>query len=239
MSKICIDPGHGGSDPGAIGPGGTKEKDITLAVALKVGEKLKANGLEVVFTRANDNPGFPQDQRQNLAKRVSIANMAKVDLFVSIHCNSAVDQQAHGTETYYYKLGYNGEKLARAIQDEMLKATGLYNRGVKTANFYVIKYTQMPAALVEMAFISNPAEEKLLASIEFQEKAVTAIAKGICNYAGIEYQELPPNLSPWAKEAWIWGVEKGIIDGSRPKGTITREEVITMIYRAIKNLQEG
>jgi len=233
--KVCIDPGHGGNDPGAIGPTGLKEKDINLAVALKVGEKLKVNGLEVFFTRANDNPGFPQDQQQNLAKRVSIANMAKVDLFVSVHCNSAENQQANGIETYCYKLGYNGEKLARAIQDEMIKAAGLYNRGVKTADFYVIKYTQMPAVLVEMAFISNPAEEKLLAVTDFQEKAATAIAKGICRYAGIEYQELPPDLSPWAKEAWIWGVKNKIIDGTKPKGTATREEVITMIYRAIIN----
>lgn len=232
--RVCLDPGHGEHDPGAIGPSGLKEKDVALSVTLKVGQKLKDNGLDVIYTRIDDNPGFPKDERQNLAKRASIANMAKVDCFVSIHCNSVTDRTANGTETYCVKFGYQAEKLSRQIQNELINSVGLNNRGVKVAGFYVIKYTLMPAALVEIAFISNPAEEKLLAKEDFQENVASAIAKGICQYAGIEYLEIPLDLSSWAKESWPWGMKNNITDGKKPKATATREEVVTMIYRAVK-----
>lgn len=233
--KICIDPGHGQHDPGAVGPGGTKEKDVTLSVALKLGEKLKYNGFDIVYTRTNDNPGFPKEQRQNLAQRVSIANTSRADCFISIHCNSATSRTAHGTETYCVQLGYGAEKLARVIQKEIITATGLADRGVKTANFYVLKYTQMPATLIETAFISNPNEERLLKDPEFQNKVATAIAKGVCKFAGIKWEESnmeeTQEVSTWAKEAWEWAKKKGITDGTRPKDTATREEIVTMLYR--------
>ncbi len=232
--KICLDPGHGQHDPGAIGPTGLREKDVALAVALNVGEKLKRGGIEVVYTRTDDRPDFPKDQRQNLARRVSIANMAKANCFVSIHCNSATNRTAHGTETFCVQLGYNAEKLARAIQSGAVKATGLRDRGVKAANFYVLRYTQMPAALVEIAFISNPQEEKLLASVDFQNRVSGAIASGICNYLGVKYVP-EKEKEHWAEKHFKSLKEKGVkIHEKRYDDNITRGEVFALLDRIVK-----
>ncbi|MBZ4649162.1 N-acetylmuramoyl-L-alanine amidase [Thermosipho sp. (in: thermotogales)] len=230
---IIIDAGHGGVDPGAIGPQGLKEKDVNLSIALKLGRKLSVCGVKIDYTRVEDDPHFPTDERENLAKRVSIANTAKADFFVSIHCNGNVESNANGIETYCWKLGGEAEKLAKSVQENLVKATGLKNRGVKTANFYVIKYTLMPAILVETAFITNPIEEKLLSSDEFRDKLACSITKGICEYLKIKYidENTFQDVSSWALEAWKWGIEDGIIDGIGPKRIPTREEIVTMLYR--------
>lgn len=177
--RVCLDAGHGGYDPGAIGPTGVREKDVTLAITLKLGRILKQNGIDVVYTRTSDVVSWPSNETKDLQKRCDIANNANVQYFVAIHANSADISNAKGTEVYYSSGSKNGEKLAKAIQDEVVKATELYNRGVKTANFYVLKNTNAPAALVETGFISNTTEEKLLKSDVFQEKMAQAIAKGI------------------------------------------------------------
>ncbi|CDI50280.1 cell wall-binding repeat-containing protein [Clostridium tetani] len=177
--KVCIDAGHGGYDPGAIGPTGVREKDVTLAITLKVGRILKQSGIDVVYTRTSDSVSWPSNETKDLQKRCDIANNANVQYFVSIHANSASISNAKGTEVYYSPGSTNGEKLAKAIQDEVVKATNLYNRGVKTANFYVLRNTNASAALVETGFISNPKEEQLLKSDAFQEKMAQAIAKGV------------------------------------------------------------
>lgn len=178
--KIVIDPGHGGSDPGAIGPTGKREKDANLAISLKLGEILKENGIEVVYTRDSDNVTWSSDTRENLQARVDIAKNENAHYFVSIHNNSA-SSYAYGTETYYYGGNEESKKLAQGIQSELIKSTGLYDRKVKTANFYVLKNSDIPAVLVEVAFISNAKEEKLLFSDDFQRKAAQAIADGILN----------------------------------------------------------
>jgi N-acetylmuramoyl-L-alanine amidase len=180
--KICIDPGHGGSDPGAIGPTGLKEKDITLLVAQKVADKLQNMGVNVKLTRTDDN-------FVSLEKRCKIANNFGANYFVSIHCNSATNSTAKGTETYHAMGSTQGQKLAQAIQEELIQATGLTNRGVKTAGYYVLRYTNMPAALTELAFISNAEEEKLLKKPSFQEKVANAIVNGIAKAAGIQIKE--------------------------------------------------
>lgn len=189
--KICIDAGHGQHDPGAVGASGLKEKDVVLKIALKVGKKLENNGLDVIYTRTNDNPGFPVNQSLNLQKRCDIANKNNADIFISIHCNSAGNTQANGVETFILKKGIDAEKLARNVQNKIVKATGLANRGVKTANFYVLRHTKMPAILVETAFISNTAEERLLRENDFQDRVAAGIVKGICEYIGVDYKGDP------------------------------------------------
>lgn len=220
MVKVCIDAGHGGNDPGAIGSSGTKEKDINLAVAKKLGELLKAEGISVQLTRLLDTT-------LELSDRVEIANKTSADYFISIHCNSASSPTANGVETYCYKFGGEGEKLAKAVQEELVKATGLFNRGVKEGNFQVIRETKMPAILIELAFISNPNEEKLLNTPQFQSKCAIAIMKGVKKMAGITNG----GLSSWAEDAWVWAKKAGIINDERPKDTATREEIVTMLYR--------
>lgn len=178
--KIVIDPGHGGSDPGAIGPTGKREKDANLAISLKLGEILKENGIEVVYTRDSDKINWPSNTRENLQARVDIAKNENANYFISIHNNSATSF-AYGTESYYYGGDVEGKKLAQGIHGELVKATGLFDRKIKSANFYVLKNTDIPAVLVEVAFISNANEEKLLFSEDFQYKAAQAIASGILN----------------------------------------------------------
>ncbi|NFT32420.1 N-acetylmuramoyl-L-alanine amidase [Clostridium sporogenes] len=175
---IVIDAGHGGYDSGAVGPTGIKEKDVTLKVALKVGKILENNGIRVIYTRTSDNVSWPSNESQDLAARVAIANNNNTDLFVSIHANS-FNGSAHGTETYYYDGSAKGKEAATAVQKELINSIGLYDRGVKTAGYYVLRNTISPSILVELGFIDNRNEEVLLNSDWFQQKCAEAIAKGI------------------------------------------------------------
>lgn len=178
-TTICIDPGHGGYDSGAVGPTGAFEKNVTLAVALKVGKILQQNGMQVVYTRTSDSVPWPSNVMSDLQMRCDISNNAKAKYFVCIHANSADDPNAGGTETYYADGSAAGQNLAQSIQQELIKATGLTDRGIKTAGYYVLKNTDAPAILTELAFISNPKEEALLTSDDFQNKCAQAIAKGV------------------------------------------------------------
>jgi len=196
MTKICIDPGHGGADPGAIGPTGLKEKDVALAVAKQVAELLKPI-CTVVMTRTSDIR-LGNTQRADLQARVAIAEKEKADRFLSIHCNSFSDRNVRGIETFAYGPGGNGEKLARAIQAELIRTTGLIDRKVKFSgsSIYVLKYTSMSAVLTEIGFISNPTEEKLLRDPAFQAKVARAIAQGVANHIGKKLPEPKPAPTP-------------------------------------------
>lgn len=190
--KVCIDPGHGGRDPGAVGPSGVQEKVVTLAVAKKVASILRSAGIDVVLTRDADKL-LHDNINTDLGMRYKIANQAKADVLVSIHCNSAANSAANGTETYHYTGSVAGAKLATAIQSCLVPALGLRDRGVKQANFAVLRGTNMPAVLIELAFISNPTEEGLLETPMFQDKAARAIAEGVADYFMFE---LPTRDTP-------------------------------------------
>lgn len=179
MARIVIDPGHSGSpDPGAIGPTGLKEADVVMSIANSLANLLTADRHNVLLTRDGDDP-----DSDNLEVRTDMANDFGANLFVSIHANAFSDPNANGVETYYYTDGSaNSAHLAELVQNEMLSATGLFNRGVKTANYWVLRYTNMPAVLVEAAFISNPVEEALLGESAFCFKCSVAIYKAIHQY---------------------------------------------------------
>lgn len=182
---VVIDPGHGGSDTGAIGPSGVTEKEVALAVAKKVRSSLAASGANVIMTRETDRDVYGPDASANQELQARVNAQLRVpssEIFVSIHCNAFTNPATHGMETYCFSGSSNGYRLAALLNEELAKAGGLENRGVRTANFYVLKYSSVPAALVELAFITNPAEEKLLASNEWQNKAASAIAKAIGRY---------------------------------------------------------
>jgi len=183
MKKIMIDPGHGGRDPGAVGPSGVQEKVITLAVVKQVASIL-APVAEVKLTRDGDI-ALGANLSADLTARTNAANNWGADCFVSIHCNSAADHSAHGTETYHYPGSTLGAALAQAIHSKLIPALGLTDRGVKEANFAVLRQSKCPAALVELAFISNVAEEKLLNTPAFQAKAARAVAEGIAQFLGL------------------------------------------------------
>jgi N-acetylmuramoyl-L-alanine amidase len=177
--KVVLDAGHGGKDPGAIGRMGTKEKDIVLAITLKVGDILVKNGVETIYTRTTD-------KTQTLKEKTDIANAAKPNYFVSIHANAFSNAIARGIETFYLSGNVAGEKLAKAVQTELIKATGRVDRGIKTTTgFYVVKNVKATAILVETLFLSNLEEEKLLITDKYQDKLAKAIATGILKSLGI------------------------------------------------------
>ena len=177
---IVIDAGHGGSDKGAVGPNRLTEKEVTLAVALKTERLLKDAGAEVIMTRRTDidvaAPGVPDSTE--LRARVNKAP-SNAEIFISIHCNAFTNPKSNGMETFYYNGSSQSKRLATLLNEELLNYGGLNNRGVKSANFYVIKYSNCPASLIELAFITNYEEERLLASEEYQDRLAQAITVAI------------------------------------------------------------
>lgn len=182
---ITIDPGHGGTDPGAIGLTGTKEKFITLQIAEKLQKLLQDAGAKVNMTRTTDVDVYGPEatDTQELQARVDVGTANQADLFLSVHINASENRNVGGISTYYYpKTGYDS-KLAGLIQDKLASSfTGVTDLGVREAGFYVIKRSGMPAILAEICFISNPREEKLLQSKWFQLKVARAIADGVIEY---------------------------------------------------------
>ena len=133
---IVVDAGHGGSDSGAVGPTGVKEKDVTFAVAKKVQNLLTRSGARVIMTSTRDVDVYAPNatDRQELQARCDVANRdSRVSLFLSIHCNAFSSPAAHGMETYYCAGSAKGQEFASLLNEELAKAGGLFNRGVKTA----------------------------------------------------------------------------------------------------------
>ena len=180
---VVIDPGHGGSDAGAIGPSGVSEKSVSLAVGLKTQKLLTANGYRVIMTRTTDidvaAPGV--SDATELQARVDKAP-PNAALFISIHCNAFSNGNANGMETYHAPTAIQGRRLATLLNEELEKFGGLNNRGVKGARFYVMTHTKCPASLIELGFITNPREEKLLASSDYQQKLAQAITNAVNRY---------------------------------------------------------
>lgn len=181
---ITIDAGHGGSDPGAIGQGGLKEKQVTLPIAELLKERLEKMGAKVYMTRTTDKDvyGPHASDKDELQARVNVAEKHDSDLFISLHINSSVNRNVGGISTYYFPKTNHDGRLARAVQNELSSNFGVDNLGVREANFYVVKRCTMPAILVELCFISNAKEEKLLAGNWFRKKAARLMAEGIEKY---------------------------------------------------------
>ncbi|MCG2826633.1 MAG: N-acetylmuramoyl-L-alanine amidase, partial [Thermoplasmatales archaeon] len=187
--KICVDPGHGGSDSGAEGYDGAgypDEKDFNLDVGLRLRDILLTDNATVVMTRANDS--YVSNQT-----RCDIANNNNTDIFVSIHCNSSLNENDRGTETFYWannetSYSVNGKKLAGYVQNEMIKQLDLNDRGIKgdkpTLGYHldVLQNTTMPAILIYASFISNQTEFNLMNTTGFRQNIAVAIYNGICQY---------------------------------------------------------
>lgn len=182
---IVLDPGHGGTDPGASGMlNGEKidESDLNLSISQKVKSILENSGYTVVMTRGDDT-------YKTLVERPTLANDYNAALFVSIHINSADAKSANGTEVYYAasnnsdRYGISSSGLAKNILNRMLAYMGSVNRGVKTAEHAVTKRTKMPSCLVEVGFISNVDELANMCSEDYQYKTAQGIAEGIIESA--------------------------------------------------------
>ncbi len=175
---ICIDPGHGGKDPGAVGPTGLTEKEVNLDIALRLRDKLTGAGYRVVMTRTTD-------VYRSLDERAQFANSSRANIFVSVHNNAFSLPTPNGTETYYSTYSpAQSKNLATDVHNAVLSQINTTNRGVKTANFYVLKNTYMVSCLLEGVFISNPTEEAKLKDAGFRDKIATGIFNGIKKFAG-------------------------------------------------------
>lgn len=187
--KITIDAGHGGNDSGAIGPTGVMEKTVTLRIANELRRLLVAEGATVYMTRTTDTEVSPKGANasdiEELQARCDVANNTKSDIFISIHMDSFSSGAAKGTTGYYYSLGSRRSRdLADKVRQGVIDQIGTQSRGTQSCNFYVVKHTDMPATLVEVAFISNSQEEQLLNSEDGIKKAAQGIADGIADYFG-------------------------------------------------------
>ncbi|MGB3769340.1 MAG: N-acetylmuramoyl-L-alanine amidase [Phormidesmis sp.] len=169
---VVIDPGHGGRDPGAVGIGGLQEKVVVNDVAPRVAEILREQGVNVVMTRDSDI-------EVDLAPRVQTAERANASIFVSIHANaiSMSRPDVNGLETFY--ASDSGQRLANTVHDTVLRAMGMRDRRVRSARFYVIRRTSMPAILIETGFVTGAEDAPNLADPAWRDRMAQAIAQGI------------------------------------------------------------
>ncbi|MEO0768889.1 MAG: DUF3747 domain-containing protein [Cyanobacteria bacterium J06649_4] len=174
---VVIDPGHGGRDPGAVGIGGLREKDINNVVSRRVQSTLSARGINVVMTRSDD-------RELGLQPRVNIAERADADIFVSIHSNaiSLSRPDVNGLETFYYSSGF---RLAQTIQNNILQRTDLRDRGVRRARFYVLVNTSMPAVLVETGFVTGREDAARFRNPQAVNEIADGISAGILQYLNV------------------------------------------------------
>lgn len=175
MAIIAINPGHyigeENYDPGACNELlGLREVDINIAVAQELESMLQGLGHEVVYIHCGE-----------LYEITNESNESGADLFISIHCNSAVDDQAVGTETFYHNSSKNGKQLATCIQDRLV-GLELVDRGIKCNGLYVTRHTDAVAVLIELGFLSNEAEGTRLGAESFQQKAADAICCAVTEY---------------------------------------------------------
>lgn len=185
---IVIDAGHGGNDPGKIGVSGTLEKDINLALALRLETLFSNKEYSVVQTRTEDiclaSENASSMKREDLRNRVSIISDAAPICTVSIHQNSYSDSSVHGPQVFYYSRSDEGKKLAQALQGRLNESLVPDSPRTTKANddYYLLKNTPTPTVIVECGFLSNPTEERQLADPLYQDRVVRAIYMGVQDY---------------------------------------------------------
>ena len=175
---VVIDPGHGGKDVGAVGLAGTREKDINLMVSLQLQEELKKWGAKPVITRKTDT-----DDMDELGDRVRFGQKNRGDIFISLHSDAALNREATGFTVFYYSpKGQVDLLLAKTTQQGLKQYMQTKDRGIRSANFFVIKRNPAPSILIEMGFISNRVEEQELMNPEYQRDVVEGTVQGVANY---------------------------------------------------------
>ena len=217
MAKICIDPGHGGTDSGGSGLG-RKEKTDVLNISLKIKDLLEAQGIVVVMTRTADND-------ITIASRAALANKEKCDYFLSIHRDAFNDPTANGSSMYIYsKASADTEKKAQTIYDAVIKASGFRGRGLKKGaanytDFGVNKQTNMSAALLELGFITNICDNALF-DAAFDDIA-GAIAISLCSAVGVLYTVAAPEKP----------VEPAVLTPEKPVEPVVPTNPVSSVYK--------
>ena len=185
---VCVDPGHGGTDPGKVGINGQLEKDINLAIAKKLKTYLEASDVTVVLTRDKDmglySYGDAHKKMADMRKRCQLIEEVKPDLVISIHQNSYPEEYVHGAQVFYYNGSSGGEQLAGLIQTQLVRDLDPENhRQIKpNDSYYLLKKTKGTIVIVECGFLSNAAEAGKLCDEAYQDRVAWSIHKGILQY---------------------------------------------------------
>ncbi len=186
--SVVIDSGHGGNDPGKIAADGTLEKDINLAIALKLQQYLEAADITVIMTRTTDeglyDPAASNKKVQDMKNRVALMEESDADLVVSIHQNSYSDSSIHGAQVFYYTTSTASKALAEQLQRILISDLDSDNHRQAKANdsYYLLKKTTCPIVIVECGFLSNPNEAALLKSASYQDQLAWVLHLGILQY---------------------------------------------------------
>ncbi|MEW6399725.1 MAG: N-acetylmuramoyl-L-alanine amidase [Bacillota bacterium] len=186
---VVIDPGHGGPDPGAVGPRGELEKDVVLEISRHLARYLTAAGVRALLTRDRDEdlsglpPEVPDVKAIDLRRRAEIARGARADLFLCIHANATPSPHWRGAQTFYRPNHPDSARLARCIQRELVRVTRRTDRvALPGPKQYVLDNVTMPAVTVEVGFMSNPDEARLLTDPDYQKLVAWAIFLGTARY---------------------------------------------------------
>ena len=175
--NVFIDAGHGGDDPGGIGPMGLPESFVNLSIALKLRKILEAKGIKVEIDRTSNT-------NVSLQQRAAEANRSGANLFIGLYCNSVVVPYLYGTTTYYFHK--NSRRFASYLEHYISLHLNLKYDGVVHDDLYVLRFTDMPAVIIEYAYISNPYEEHLLASSTFRQLIANGIANAVLRYYNLK-----------------------------------------------------
>ena len=238
MSKhtVCLDPGHGPGNVNGSPDGTYKEWEFTWDMAQRIKPLLEAQGVGVVLTKTADNyPG--------LTERANISNKATPDCFVSIHTNAYGDggwSSASGLEIYTSAGPMTAQRnvLASDLVNAFHAAgVSLRSEPIKHKMYTVLAKTDAPAALIEYGFHTNKMDTEYLKDTKYRDKLAEATAKGICEFLGVAWQAEPgadnsedtPDV--WAADAWQKAKDKGVLDGTRPRDNMTRQELAVVLDR--------
>jgi N-acetylmuramoyl-L-alanine amidase len=186
---VVVDPGHGGPDPGAVGPRGELEKDVVLEIGRYLAAYLRAAGARAILTRERDEdlsglpPDVPDVKAVDLKRRVEIAQESRADVFLCIHANATASPHWRGAQTFYRFNHPDSARLARCIQRELVRVTRRTDRvALPGPKQYVLDNVTMPAVTVEVGFMSNPEEARLLTDPDYQKLVAWAIFLGTARY---------------------------------------------------------
>ena len=189
---VCVDPGHGGTDPGKVGINGQLEKDINLAIAKKLKTYLEASDVTVVLTRDKDmglySSGDAHKKMADMRKRCQLIEEAKPDLVISIHQNSYHEEAIRGGQVFYYKTSVRGKKLAQILQGRFDYVLGDANKRQAKANdnYYLLLHVKEPIVIAECGFLSNREEAEKLETKEYQDRLAWTLHMGIMEYLNQE-----------------------------------------------------
>lgn len=186
---IVIDAGHGGRDDGCTGVSGTKESEINLSIARMLKDNLETLGINVVMTRCDGNGLYKSNvtnfKKSDMSERIKIIEKALADMVISIHQNSYLDSRQRGAQVFYQENDNDSRAFADSVQSQLILQLPNARKECNKGDYYLLKESHVPAVLIECGYLSNEEEEKLLASIDYQQKVSYAIMCGVVKYFGL------------------------------------------------------